>query len=146
MLEGRNFIIYTDQKPLIYAFKQKPNKCSPQQLRHLDLISQYSTEIQHVQGSENKVADALSRIEIDSITKSPVLNFKQFTLAQKNDPDVQKFLQNDGSSLKLELKPCETSECNLLCDTSTGVLRPYMPLHRFEEQYLTIFTTFHIQG
>ncbi|GFU71739.1 transposon Ty3-G Gag-Pol polyprotein [Trichonephila clavipes] len=36
MLEGRNFILYTHQKPLIYAFKQNPNKCSPRQLRHLD--------------------------------------------------------------------------------------------------------------
>ncbi|GFV08250.1 transposon Ty3-I Gag-Pol polyprotein [Trichonephila clavipes] len=105
MLEGRNFIIYTDPKPLIYAFTQNPNKCSPRQLRHLDLISQYSTVIRHVQESENKVADALSRIEIDSIIESPVLNFKEFALAQKNDPDVQKFLQNDGSSLKLELIP-----------------------------------------
>ncbi|GFX83726.1 transposon Ty3-G Gag-Pol polyprotein [Trichonephila clavipes] len=93
MLEGRNFVIYTDQKPPIYAFKQNLNKCSPRQLHHLDLISQYSTDKRHVQGSENTVADALSRIEIDSITKSPVLNFKEFALAQKNDPDLQRFLQ-----------------------------------------------------
>ncbi|GFU50155.1 transposon Ty3-G Gag-Pol polyprotein [Trichonephila clavipes] len=102
------------KKTIINDFKQNLNKCSPRQLRHLDLISQYSTDIQHVQGSENKVVDALSRIEIDSITKSPVLNFKEFALAQKNDPDVQNFLQNDGSSLKLELKPCQTSNYNLL--------------------------------
>ncbi|GFU99688.1 transposon Ty3-G Gag-Pol polyprotein [Trichonephila clavipes] len=127
MLEGRNFIIYTDQKPLIYAFKQNPNKCSPRQLRHLDLISQYSTNIRHVQGSENTVADALSRIEMDSITKSPVLNFKEFVLAQKNDPDLQKFHQTDGSSLKLEQKPYQTPNCNLLCDISTGVPRPFVP-------------------
>ncbi|GFV82981.1 pro-Pol polyprotein [Trichonephila clavipes] len=76
------------------------NKCSPRQLRHLDLISQYSTDIRHVQGFKNTVADALSRIEIDSITKSPILNFKEFASAQKNDPDVQKFLLNNGSSLK----------------------------------------------
>ncbi|GFU70419.1 retrovirus-related Pol polyprotein from transposon 17.6 [Trichonephila clavipes] len=101
MLEGRNFVTYIDQKPLIYVFKQNPNKCFPRQLRHLDLISQYSTDIRHVQGSENTVADALSRIEIDSITNSPILNFKEFALAQKNDPDLQKFLQTNGSSLKL---------------------------------------------
>ncbi|GFX39786.1 hypothetical protein TNCV_2105301 [Trichonephila clavipes] len=60
-----------------------------------NLISRYSTDIRHVQSSENTVADALSRIKIDSITKSPVLNFKEFALAQKNDPDLQKFLQTD---------------------------------------------------
>ncbi|GFW45289.1 retrovirus-related Pol polyprotein from transposon 17.6 [Trichonephila clavipes] len=85
MLEGRNFIIYIDQRPLIYAFKQNQNKCFPRQIRHLDLISQYSTDIQHVQDSENTVTDALSRIEVDSTTKSPLLNFKEFALAHKND-------------------------------------------------------------
>ncbi|GBN69221.1 Transposon Ty3-G Gag-Pol polyprotein [Araneus ventricosus] len=127
MLEGRNFSIYTDQKPLIYAFKQNPNKCSPRQLRHLDLISQYPTDFRHVQGSQNIVADALSRIEVDSITKSPILNFKEFARAQKVDSDIQKFLHNHASSLQLELKPCQTSNCNLLCDISTGVPRPFVP-------------------
>ncbi|GBM01772.1 Gag-Pol polyprotein [Araneus ventricosus] len=115
------------QKPLIYAFKQNPDKCSPRQLRHLDFISQYSTDIRHVQGSQNIVADALSRIGVDSITKSPILNFKEFARAQKDDSDIQKFLHNDASSLQLELKPCQTSNCNLLCDTSTGVPRPFVP-------------------
>ncbi|GBM04010.1 Transposon Ty3-I Gag-Pol polyprotein [Araneus ventricosus] len=105
----------------------KPKKCSPRQLRHLDLISQYSTDIRRVHGSQNIVADALSRIEVDSITKSPILNFKEFARAQKDDSDIQKFLHNDASSLQLELKPCQTSNCNLLCDTSTGVPRPFVP-------------------
>lgn len=127
MLEGRNFQIYTDQKPLIYAFKQNPHKCSPRQLRHLDFISQYSTDIRHVQGSKNTVADALSRIEIDYITTSNTLNFNQFAEAQKNDPEVQNFLSNNTSSLKLEYKPCQNSDCNLLCDMSTGTPRPFVP-------------------
>ncbi|GBO33893.1 Transposon Ty3-I Gag-Pol polyprotein [Araneus ventricosus] len=127
MLEGREFQIYTDQKSLIYAFKQNPDKCSPMQLRHLDFISQYSTDMWHVQGSQNIVADALSRIEVDSITKSPILNFKEFARVQKDDSDIQKFLHNDASSLQLELKPCQTSNCNLLCDISTGVPRPFVP-------------------
>ncbi|GBO15482.1 Transposon Tf2-11 polyprotein [Araneus ventricosus] len=36
MLEGRNFTIYADHKPLIYAFTQKHEKCSPRQIRHLE--------------------------------------------------------------------------------------------------------------
>ncbi|GBM46909.1 Retrovirus-related Pol polyprotein from transposon 17.6, partial [Araneus ventricosus] len=71
MLEGRNFSIYTDQKPLIFAFKQKPEKCSPRQIRHLDYISQFSTDIRHVNGKDNIIADTLSRIEIDAITAPP---------------------------------------------------------------------------
>ena len=64
MLEGREFLIYTNQKLLTDAFKQKPDKCSPRQLRHLDFISQFSTDIRYVKGKQNIVADALSRIEI----------------------------------------------------------------------------------
>ncbi|GFV70386.1 transposon Tf2-11 polyprotein [Trichonephila clavipes] len=59
--------------------------------------------------------------------KLPILNFKEFALAQKNDTDLHKFLQTDGSSLKLELKPYQTPDCNLLCDISTRVPRPFIP-------------------
>ncbi|GFU34031.1 transposon Tf2-8 polyprotein [Trichonephila clavipes] len=82
MLEGREFVIYIDQKPLIYAFQQKADKCSPRQLRHLDFISQFSTNIQHVPGTQNLVADALSRIEIDSISQASCLDYKDIAAAQ----------------------------------------------------------------
>ena len=91
MLECRNFRINTYQIPLIYAFRQKSNKCSPQQLRHLDYIFQYSTDILHVQGSQNVMPAANSRIEIDSITNCDVLNFTDFAEAQKNDPEIKIF-------------------------------------------------------
>ncbi|GFX74013.1 transposon Tf2-9 polyprotein [Trichonephila clavipes] len=90
MLEGRTFVIYTDQKPLTYAFQQHYEKCSPRQLRHLDLISQFSTDIRYTKGSDNTVADALSRIEIDEISPT-VINFKEFASAQSDDEELQKF-------------------------------------------------------
>lgn len=102
LLEGRDFTIFTDQKPLIYAFKQKPDKCSPRQLRHLDYISQFSTDIRHTKGTDNdnQVVDALSRIEIDSITSTP-LKFEEFALAHRNDSELKLLLQSP-SALKLE--------------------------------------------
>ncbi|GBM02974.1 Retrovirus-related Pol polyprotein from transposon 412, partial [Araneus ventricosus] len=54
MLEGRNFTIYTDHKPLIYVFTQKHEKCSPRQIRHLDWIGQFSTDIRHISGKDIK--------------------------------------------------------------------------------------------
>ncbi|GFV27376.1 retrovirus-related Pol polyprotein from transposon 412 [Trichonephila clavipes] len=61
-LEGHNFIISTDHRPLTFAFNKISDSCSPRQLRHFDFISQFSIDIRHVSGSDNSVADALSRI------------------------------------------------------------------------------------
>ncbi|UYV67658.1 hypothetical protein LAZ67_5001503 [Cordylochernes scorpioides] len=50
MLEGREFYIFTDHKPLVYAFKQNNEKASPRQQRQLQYISQFSTDIRHISG------------------------------------------------------------------------------------------------
>lgn len=63
LLEGRSFEIFTDHKSLIFAFKQKADKSSPRQIRHLSFIAQFSTNITHISGKHNIVADALSRLE-----------------------------------------------------------------------------------
>ena len=62
MLEGRDFHIFTDHKPLTFAFKQKNKKASPRQMHQLQYISQFTTNIHHVDGKDNIVADTLSRI------------------------------------------------------------------------------------
>jgi cleavage and polyadenylation specificity factor subunit 1 len=69
MLEARHFTILTDLKPLTYAFQQKRDKCSPRQFNHLDFIAQFTTDIRHISGQDNVVADALSRVE--SVTSPP---------------------------------------------------------------------------
>jgi cleavage and polyadenylation specificity factor subunit 1 len=69
ILEARHFIIFTDHKPITYAFQQKRDKCSPRQFNHLDFIVQFTTDIRHTSGKENVVADALSRVE--SVTAPP---------------------------------------------------------------------------
>ena len=48
MVEGRPFFIFTDHKPLIYAFQQRRDKCSPRQFRHLE----FSTDFRHVSGQD----------------------------------------------------------------------------------------------
>ncbi|GFW74163.1 RT_RNaseH domain-containing protein [Trichonephila clavipes] len=62
MLEARDFTVFTDHKPLTYAFRQKSDKCSPRQIRQLDFISQFTTNIVHIPGSDNIAADVLSRV------------------------------------------------------------------------------------
>lgn len=46
--------------------QQNPEKASPRQLTQLDFIGQFLTDIRHVSGVKNIVADTLSRIEIFS--------------------------------------------------------------------------------
>lgn len=62
-IEGRICTVYTDHMPITHAFKQKAiEKISPQHLRQLHYISQFTTDIRHVKGKDNVVADFLSRI------------------------------------------------------------------------------------
>ncbi|GBL73236.1 Retrovirus-related Pol polyprotein from transposon 412 [Araneus ventricosus] len=79
-LEGRNFTIYTDHKTLIYAFTQKHEKCSPRQIRHLDWIGQFPTDIRHISGSLNVAADSLSRIS--EIEMPSPIDSKEFSKEQ----------------------------------------------------------------
>ncbi|KII70333.1 Retrovirus-related Pol polyprotein [Thelohanellus kitauei] len=66
-LEGRSFVAYTDHKPLTFAINKASEPWSVRQQRHLTSISGYTTNIQHVSGKHNVVADALFRIELNTL-------------------------------------------------------------------------------
>ena len=61
MLEGRKFCIFTDQKPLTSAFFKAWDPVSNRQRQQLAFISEFGTDIAHVPGLENAVADVLTR-------------------------------------------------------------------------------------
>ena len=61
-MEGRNFHILTDHKPLTFAISSQASHHTPRQIRHLDYISQFTTDIQHVKGEDDPVANMLSRL------------------------------------------------------------------------------------
>jgi cleavage and polyadenylation specificity factor subunit 1 len=64
MVEAREFCIYTDHKPVTFAYNLKSTQLSsPRQCPHLDYISQFTTDIRHNAGEDNVAADALSRTE-----------------------------------------------------------------------------------
>ncbi|CAH8657952.1 unnamed protein product, partial [Dicrocoelium dendriticum] len=48
VLEGNTFIIFTDHKPLTYAFRNQSARQSPSEIRQPDFIAQFSTDIQHI--------------------------------------------------------------------------------------------------
>lgn len=122
MLEARHFIVYTDHKPISFAFHERKNNCTPRQYRHLDFISQFTTDIRHISGKDNVVADTLSRIEE---LGAPV-NLETLAQNQASDPELQELL-NKGSSLKLQKLCTPGSQVPLYCDVSTSISRPFVP-------------------
>jgi len=86
ILETSEFEIYTDHKPITFAFKQRLDKASPRQIRQLDFISQYSTNIIHISGWDNVIADALSRV--DAIRMPIEFDLTEFSEQQKNDEEI----------------------------------------------------------
>ena len=76
-LEGCQFHVLTDHKPVTYALHTHLDRHSPRQARQLNFISQFTSTIRHVQGEDNTVADALSRVETNALItgQPPVVDF-----------------------------------------------------------------------
>ncbi|GFS95877.1 transposon Ty3-I Gag-Pol polyprotein [Nephila pilipes] len=117
-----------DHKPLVYAFKQKEDKCTQQQLRHLDLIGQFKIDIRYLKGSENVEADALSRIHISTINTPSVVESKEMAREQLKDSQLQDILAGScPTSLVLQPLPVGQPPVTLHCDVSMDRIRPFVP-------------------
>ena len=128
-LEGRLFYVLTDHKPLTFALNSRSDRFSPRQVRHLDYISQFTSNIRDVNGVDNVVADALSRIETNALLSGqpPSLDFAAIAKTQANDPQLKALQSSSSSTLVVEPVTIPDCEFPLLCDTSTGTQRPIVP-------------------
>lgn len=66
-LEGTRFTLETDHHPLI--FLQTQATLSQKQARWLEFLQQFEFEVKHISGKENRVADALSRMQGNAVTQ-----------------------------------------------------------------------------
>ena len=140
-VEGHLFHIRTDHKPLTYALSIQPDRHSPRQIRHLDFISQFTSDIRYIKGNDNVVADALSRVEVNVLHDgSPVVDLAMLATAQQQELDL--ICLQLSSSLILESKPLPESYLEIICNVSTGVPRPVVPTSLW---FFTLFTPFLIQ-
>nr|VZI12561.1 unnamed protein product [Spirometra erinaceieuropaei] len=135
LLEGRDFSVHTDHKPLTYALKAKPDRYSPREVRHLDYISQFTADIRYVRGSDNVVADALSRPDINTLTS----DFDLERLADLQTADESIADLRTSTTLQLRDAPLPASPGTILCDWSTGTPRPVVPL----SYHKVVFDHFH---
>lgn len=126
LIEGRELIIYTDHKPLTFAFKKtRCEKETPRRIRQLAFISEYTTDIRHITGSDNVVADLLSRVETVSCPTS--INYDELADAQCNDEYVTQFSNNDSNSVQLKKIVMPMSSKPIFCELSSSIVRPYLP-------------------
>lgn len=121
MLEARHFTVYTDHKPLCYAFQERKNNCSPRQYRHLDYISQFTTDIRFISGKDNVVADTLSRVNELEVP----CNLEDLAVSQASDVELAQLLDG-SSSLRIEKRELPGSRLLLYCDVSTPTPRPFV--------------------
>ncbi|KAG7307845.1 hypothetical protein JYU34_006448 [Plutella xylostella] len=121
ILEAQHATIYTDHKPLIYAFIQRREKLPPSQLNQLSFISQFTTDIRHIKGEDNVVADAMSRVEALSLED----DYHSLAISQDSDPELAKLLASP-SSLKLTKVSIPGTNVILWCDNTTSRPRPYL--------------------
>ena len=124
-VEGRVFHINTDHKPLTFALHSSAERHSPRQARQLAFISEFTTDLRHIEGQANRVADALSR-NVLALEQSPI-DLDAFASAQEQDEELLK-LSTSPTSLKLAQVPLSHSGRTLLCDISQGRPRPLVPL------------------
>ena len=124
LIEGGDVTVYTDHKPLAYALtRPASSNDTPRRERQLHFISQFCSSIKYVQGEDNSVADALSRIE--DIRCPTVIDYGQLASEQASDP-VLKQLRGQ-SNLKFTDVTMPGISRPITCETSTGTPRPYLP-------------------
>ena len=136
-IEGRQFTLFTDHKPLTFAFISASDKWSPRQQRHLAFVSEFTTNVRHVPGVDNVVADALSRVSLEdnepgviaamegAITS--VINYAAMAVQQGADAGIQRVVSDPNCSLQLTTCALPDTNERLLVDMSTGRPRPLVP-------------------
>ena len=121
--EGHHITVFTDHKPLISATQHHSSRYTDRETRQLDYLSQFDLEFRHIRGSENVVADALSRVPINSLQLKPALDLKHMAAEQKKCG-----LRKRGSDSHLIESPLDTTGATILCDISTDKTRPIIPV------------------
>jgi len=126
-VEGNIFHILTDHKPMVHSIKRTNPRDIAREERHLTFISQFTTDIRHIKGDANIVADALSRSDVTPEQCQAIMINQEKELLeelQKEDSQLHDILQN-----KIKFTVPLTKVNNIYCHVNdNGVTRPFLPL------------------
>ena len=113
---GYDFVVYTDQKPLLClsAFKDVLNK----RVRWIHYMESLGTRLRYLTGNQNVVADFISRNNINDTKKLDVLRFNALELsaasykhedlimAQRNDAKLKQVIEGIESNKHVPKEYC----------------------------------------
>lgn len=103
-LWGRKFHLLTDHRPLVWLTNLKEPNSKIQ--RWKILLSEYDFDIKHVEGKENKVADALSRVKINS--EINVFECGQCNKSYEKAQKLKQHVENIHEKIKFPCPKCKT--------------------------------------
>ena len=123
-LEGRRFTLFSDQNSLVHALRQSTDSWTSRRQHQFSSISEYTTDIRHISGKANAVADVLSRVMVNTVGVG--IDYQAMAQAQTTDEDIGRLRRDSTTSLRIE--PISLGDdLFLLCDTSAGIHRPLVP-------------------
>ena len=121
LVSGSEVTVFTDHKPLVGALSNPKERDSERQQRQISFILEYVSDIVHIAGKTNVVADVLSR----PIAKVNAL--------QRDQPEESLDLiqiakeQRNCSNLSESYKVFKIGQHDLFCEISTPNPRPFIP-------------------
>lgn len=124
MFEGRELIIYTDHKPLLTALTTDSKNETPLRTRYLEFIGQFTSNIQHISGKLNGVADALSRISVEAIASPSPINYDDLATSQTRNACLNRMKEENKHDLREIIVPGTSAK--ITCEMSTGTARPFL--------------------
>lgn len=136
-LEGLNdFTIFTDHQPLVGALNKKTVAYSPRQQRYLAYIAEFTNDIRHIKGTENTMADMLSRC-VMQLTLSSDFDFNALAQDQSQDQPLAVLKAKFPAQYSLQ----KINNVEMWCHTDPHV-RIFVP----QKHRLAIFSLIHEQG
>ena len=128
-LEGRDFVIEMDHLALVFALKSNCREYSGRRLRQLQFISEFTSNIPHIEEKKNVVADCLSRPpDIGTVFGDfQTVDLLEIDAERRTDAEINDMIRDKTHYLCLEKVtiPC-SSEC-IWVDTSCNVPRILVP-------------------